>query len=297
MTFLRPLAVRVIPLVLASFVSVAQAAPKSYTTLLLDKKTNSLYLTELKDGEYVTLKSYHATLGKVKGDKESEGDLKTPEGIYTFKAKLTPPSLPAKYGIMAFDTNYPNAYDQMAGRTGFGVMLHATNVPDRLKQDYDSEGCFVVKNEELSEIAPYIRLGLTPVLIFSELTDEYRKPGKDPGIRQFFESWIQTWEKKDIDSYIDHYHTDFAAQGKDKNAWKAYKAGLNKRYSEIRIGPEDVLYYRHPKYWMITFTQNYQSKLHGGGWGHRSRGTKILYVAEEAGKPKIVAETYTQLMW
>ena len=34
------------------------------------------------------MKTYHATLGQVKGDKESENDLKTPEGIYTFNALL-----------------------------------------------------------------------------------------------------------------------------------------------------------------------------------------------------------------
>lgn len=86
-------------------------------------------------------------------------------------------------------------------------------------------------------------------------------------------------------------------KGKNKAAWKAYKADLNRRYSSIQIGPEDVMFYRHPKYTMITFTQNYESKLKGGGWGHRSRGTKILYVAEEAGQPKIIAESYTTLMW
>lgn len=283
-----------LPLLLA--VQSTWAQPKSYTAILVDKKKNELFLTELKDGEYQTILRFHATLGKVKGDKEQEGDLKTPEGIYTFVQKQTS-GLPAKYGKMAFFTNYPNAYDQIAGRTGHGIWLHATNVPERLNEDYDSEGCFVVKNEEIDQIAPYIRLGLTPVLIFPELTDEFRKPGKDPAIRAFFESWIKAWEQKDIASYIDHYHSDFSAQGKDKGAWKNYKNSLNSRYAEISIGPEDVLYYKHPKYWMITFTQNYRSKLKGGGWGHRSRGTKILYVAEEAGKPKIIAETYTTLMW
>ncbi len=275
---------------------------KVYSAILVDKATNSLEITDLQDGEYVVKKKYHVTLGKVKGDKEQEGDQKTPEGIYTFKARLTPPQLKAKFGVMAFYMAYPNDYDRIAGRTGFDIMFHATDVPDRLKQDYDSEGCVVVRNEELTEIAPEIRIGLTPILVFPNLTAEYRKPGKDPSIRSFFESWISAWEKRDITGYIDHYHSDFSAQNKDRDGWKAYKSALNTRYAEIRIGPEDVLYYKHPKYWMITFTQNYQSKLKGSGgktagWGHRSRGTKILYVAEEAGKPKIIAETYTQLMW
>ena len=35
-------------------------------------------------------------LGQVKGDKEDEGDLKTPEGIYTFKARLHSSALPGQ---------------------------------------------------------------------------------------------------------------------------------------------------------------------------------------------------------
>ncbi len=275
----------------------AQTKKKEYSAILVDKATNTIELTDLQGGEYVTLRKYHATLGKVKGDKAQEGDQKTPEGIYTFKALLKPPGLAAKFGKMAFYVNYPNDYDRIAGRTGYGIMLHATDTPTRLKESFDSEGCVVCDDSELAEMAPHIRLGLTPILIFERLTDEYRKPGKEPSIRSFFESWIKSWEARDIDAYIDHYHSDFVAQGKDRDAWKKYKASLNQRYVDISIGPEDVLYYKHPKYWMITFTQNYRSKLKGGGWGHRSRGTKILYVAEEAGKPKIIAETYTQLMW
>lgn len=275
----------------------AETKKKIYSAVLVDKATNTLELTDLQGGEYVVTKKFHATLGKVKGDKLQEGDLKTPEGIYTFKALLKPPGLAKKFGKMAFYVNYPNDFDRIAGRTGYGIMLHATDTPDRLSENYDSEGCVVCKDSELSEMAPHIRLGLTPILIFEKLTDEYRKPGKDPSIRSFFETWMKAWEARDIESYINHYHSDFEAQSKDRDAWRKYKASLNSRYVDISIGPEDVLYYRHPKYWMITFTQNYRSKLKGGGWGHRSRGTKILTVAEEAGKPKIIAETYTQLMW
>jgi murein L,D-transpeptidase YafK len=273
----------------------ALAAPTS--AILVDKKTNTLSVTEYVDGAFKIVKTYHATLGKVEGDKMDESDLKTPEGIYTLTSRLTPPGLGRKFGVMAFPLNFPNTYDQLAGRTGNGIMLHATNEPDRLKKDYDSEGCIVVRNEELEEIRSHIRLGLTPILIFPELTDEYRNPGQNAKLKTFFESWITAWEGKDIDGYISHYHSDFSANGKDRAGWKAFKAQLNRQYASIKIGPEDVRYYRHPKYSMITFTQNYTSKLVSGGWGHRSRGTKILYVAEEAGEPKIIAETYTTLMW
>ena len=273
------------------------AQPHPRTAILVDKKTNMLYLTRYENGTYVKLKEFHATLGQVKGDKEEEGDLKTPEGIYTFSQRLTPPALKSKFGAMAFYISYPNTFDQLAGRKGFDIMLHATNEPDRLKQDYDSLGCVVVRNDELQEIQSSIRIGLTPILIFNELSDEFWKPGENIALKVFFESWVKAWESQDIGQYINHYHTDFSAQGKNRDHWKAYKGALNSRYATIKVGPEDVTYYRHPKYSVITFTQNYRSTLRSGGVGHRARGTKILYVAEEAGQPKIIAETYTELMW
>src|SRR5262249_53943851 len=148
--------------------------------------------------------------------------------------------------------NFPNTFDELAGHKGSNIMLHATDTPERLKQSYDSLGCVVVNDQEIHEISPHVRLGLTPILIFNELTDEYLKPGQDERLKTFFASWIKAWETKDLDSYIDHYHSDFSAQGKNKAAWKSYKGSLNKRYVTIEIGPESVLYYRHPKYSMIT---------------------------------------------
>lgn len=240
------------------------SAPKQKTAILVDKRTNTLQVAEYRDGRFVPIKTYHATLGQVRGDKEEEGDLKTPEGIYTFKSKLLPPAIKPKFGAMAFYLNYPNTFDQMAGRTGFDIMLHATDTPDRLSQNYDSQGCIVVKNEEISEIQQWVRLGLTPILIFPDLSGEYLSPGQDPKLKTFFESWIKAWETETIDGYIGHYHSDFSAQGMNKSQWKTYKQNLNSRYASISIGPEDVMYYRHPKYSVITFTQNYQSKLRGG---------------------------------
>jgi murein L,D-transpeptidase YafK len=267
------------------------------TAILVDKKTNQLFVTEYQDGQYRTLKTYHATLGKVQGDKEQEGDLKTPEGIYLLTSRLVPPSIKPKFGVMAFYVNYPNPFDRLAGRTGFDIMLHATNEPERLKQDYDSEGCVVVKDQEILEIEPFVQVGLTPLLIFSELTDEYRSPGQSEPLKAFFQNWVKAWEARDTEAYIQGYHSDFTANGMDRDAWRTYKKNLNSRYETISIGPEKVFYYRHPKYSVVTFTQNYRSTLKGGRKGHQSRGTKILYIAEEAGQPRIIAESFTQLMW
>lgn len=276
---------------------------KGTFAILVDKKTNKLVVARYELGNFIVEKTFHATLGQVVGDKEDEGDLKTPEGIYTFKAFLTPPSIKPKFGDMAFYLNYPNVYDQMAGRTGFDIMLHATNEPERLNKNYDSEGCIVVKNDEIAQIKPFIRLGLTPILVFPDLgpeksNSEWMSPGStSSSLVGLFESWVRSWQGKEIDKYIEFYHSDFKGNGMNKDQWKVYKTGLNQRYSQIEINPSNIHYYRHPKYSMITFSQRYRSKLKGGSWGHRSNGTKILYIAEENGKPKIISETFSQLQW
>ena len=273
-----------------------------HTLILVDKKTNLLHLAHYEpDDSFKILKTYHCTTGKVKGDKEEEGDLKTPEGVYQFTNKLTPPHLKPLFGTMAFYINYPNSYDQIAGRTGFDIMLHGTDAPDRLKKDFDSQGCVVLKNEELREVEQSIQVRLTPVLIFDQLTPEYQKGGRDEKLHRFFESWIKDWESRDVDKYMSHYHTDFASpiKGKtfDRAQWKAYKGILTKAYSSIVVNASDPYFFRHPKYTMMMFTQDYISARKGGGKGLISRGTKILYIAEENGEPKIISENFSEMMW
>lgn len=270
------------------------------SVILVDKRTHDLHVARYVEGQYQIIKTYHATLGKVKGDKEEEGDLKTPEGIYTFTQFLTPPGLKAKFGTMAFYIGFPNAYDLLAGRTGRDIMLHATNEPDRLRRNWDSEGCVVVHDLEIREIKPYIELGRTPILIFPEnpgLTAEYMAPGRDSRLKGFFEGWLVAWRGKQMDTYLGGYHSDFVSGKMDLAAWKTHKSHLNLAYSKIEVLAENVRYYRHPKYSAITFNQTYRSHLVGGGIGHLSRGTKELLVAEEKGALKIIAENFHDAIW
>ncbi len=282
-----------------SFLAVtsASAIPADPTVILVDKKTNTLKVAKYEENEYKILKTFHTTMGLVQGDKEEEGDLKTPEGIYFFNALLRPPSLKPKFGVMAFYMNYPNEFDLLAGRTGFDIMLHATNAPQRLKKDFDSEGCIVVKNEELLKIKPFIRLGLTPILVFNELNEQYLKPAADSKIKNFFSHWLEAWSTKKIDSYVESYHSSFTAKGMNKGQWRNYKSNLNSLYKEILIKAEDIQYFRHPKYSVIMFVQNYSSTLKNGRPGFKSRGTKTLVVAEEDGQPRIISEKYTPQTW
>ena len=61
-------------------------------------------------------------IGEKNGDKQKEGDLKTPIGAYKLTQKLT--KLDPFYGPLALTTNYPNLYDKIQGKTGHGIWIH-----------------------------------------------------------------------------------------------------------------------------------------------------------------------------
>lgn len=272
------------------------AVPKE-TLILVDKKSHTLKLATYDEKGYKILNNYHAVIGKVGGDKLDQGDLKTPEGIYDFQMRLTPPTLKPKFGVMAYYMNYPNAYDKIAGNTGDDIMLHATDTPERLEKNFDSEGCIVVNNQQLKEIEPYIQVGLTPILVFSDLKEEYMHPSSHQALRDFFDNWIHAWENKKIDQYISNYHTAFRADGKDKLEWRNHKDRLNSIYKRIEVNPTEVRIFPHPKYTMIRFIQNYKSIMQNGKVGHASTGTKTILVGKEFGKYKIFSEDYSNLRW
>ena len=62
-----------------------------------------------------TLMKLKIAIGKEKGDKQYEGDNKTPEGIYFVNRIIDGRLLPEKYGPLALPINFPNAYDKDKG--------------------------------------------------------------------------------------------------------------------------------------------------------------------------------------
>lgn len=271
----------------------AQSNP--FPIVLVDKAKHQLHSAIYQNDKIEFVKSYHVTLGKVIGDKEVEKDLKTPEGVYFFKAKITPPNLKKKFGIMALMMDYPNVIDRIAGKTGYDIMLHATDDPSRLKRDYDSEGCVVIDNHEIEEVSKSVRLGITPILIYNELKPEYLNANYKPELKQAFDRWLNAWQGKNINEYIGSYDEKFSYNGMNLKKYKEYKSALNSKYDKIIVDVKNVRYFYHPKYDVISFTQRYQSTLKNGRKGFDSSGTKMLYFQKVGDQYKIAAEDHTTI--
>ena len=77
--------------------------------VIVEKAERKLYL--MKDGDI--LRSFDIALGLVpKGDKEREGDQKTPEGVYTLDARN-----PDSDFFLSIHVSYPNATDRREARS------------------------------------------------------------------------------------------------------------------------------------------------------------------------------------
>lgn len=261
--------------------------------VLVDKSKYEMHLANYKNGLQI-FKTYKVTIGKNSGDKEIEGDQKTPEGIYRFSAKYGRENLKPKFGAMAFYIDYPNTFDRRQKKTGFDIMLHSTNDPERLARPQDSDGCVVVDDERIREIANFIKTPISTVIIYDALKPEHLQSESDLDLRSAFERWLTAWSAKDIDAYIGSYSQDFLYENLNRDQYRAYKDGLNRKYETIDVKATNRRFFRHPKYDLVTFTQEYSSTFKGGKRAFVARGQKRLFFLKENGQRKIFSEEFSR---
>ena len=125
--------------------------------VIVKKSTRMLYLSS--NGEI--FKKYHITLGRVPvGDKEVEGDMKTPEGVYSLDYR----QLSNDY-YKSLHVSYPNASDKAHAKTlgqsaGGMIMIHGTPPSWSLSPYGDwmnvlidwTEGCIAMANDDMDEV-------------------------------------------------------------------------------------------------------------------------------------------------
>ncbi|HTM98362.1 MAG TPA: L,D-transpeptidase family protein [Pedobacter sp.] len=130
--------------------------------VLVIKSERKMYLQ--KKGK--TIKSYSISLGpQPLGQKEYEGDGKTPEGIYRIDyQKWNSPS------FHSFHISYPNEIDLIRAKKkgltpGTNIMIHGTSKGIKKKKDW-TNGCIALNNIDMMEFRK---------LVFLETTVEIRK--------------------------------------------------------------------------------------------------------------------------
>ncbi|MFC2075318.1 murein L,D-transpeptidase family protein [Bdellovibrionota bacterium] len=258
--------------------------------LVVEKKTQSLRLYEVKNDYYSLVKSYKVATGEGQGSKLRVGDKRTPEGVYTFTNVLERKKILPKHGVRAFVTNYPNVFDRRANKTGSGIWLHGTNEPERISTGFVTEGCVALTNDDLQELQKYIKIGDTPLLVYESIpmVDFTALKNFQKEIHALIAAWKTAWEQENIKAYMEFYSpSKFRSKRMNWKGWRDYKNNLAKNYSNISLIFDQMKILNHQESLVVQFNQYYHSDL------HEDFGKKTLYLSKEEGIWKIISEEWT----
>jgi murein L,D-transpeptidase YafK len=257
----------------------------SFDALIVDKSSQKLTVWRIKDGEPSPVETIRCSTGENEGDKWVKGDMKTPEGVYFFCSVIDGKTLPPKYGLWGFTTDYPNFVDRRRGKSGDGIWLHGRDKP--LAANPDSNGCVALANDDLVRVSKHIRLQSTPLIILDKVKMAPRSAiiEQERQLRDFIEGWRRTWESRDVDKYMAKYSRNFQCGWLDYDAWKEKKRKLAKKYTKVRVKLGTVYLYRQNGIVSSIFTQEYSSDQ------YKSSGIKVLYLVHDSSY-HIYAEDY-----
>lgn len=273
----------------ADLLQISSTEAFSKYVMLVDKKERQLMVFERDDETIKLIESIPADIGKNDGDKVRENDHRTPEGIYFFQQKKSPPEIPfSLYGKMAFTTDYPNIFDRRLKKTGHGIWLHS--IPESVPLTRGSRGCVVIRNEALERIEKYIQFRQTPIIIFDKI-DYVTKAEHDrrrKELTQWVENWRQAWQSQDVDRYLEFYSDDFSAPGfKRFRSWERHKRRLASNYEEIRVTLSQPYFLLHKDQLIVKTLQKYESDQ------HTDYGVKVLHAVRTDQGYRIIREDWT----
>ena len=238
--------------------------PMQKHAVVIDSRRSRVYVYENANGTPRLVEDYYTTLGKRGIEKALEGDQKTPIGVYQITSKIPGSKLPNLYGWGAFPINYPNEWDRMRGKTGYGIWLHGVPSDTYARAPWASDGCIALANPDIEELGKRVQVGITPVIIAESI--EWVRPEAWRAERDAFmaqlEEWRTDWERLDTDRYLAHYARDFRSDGMDISAWNAHKQRVNAAKTWIKVSLTNVSAFRSPgnqSLIAVTFDQDYRS--------------------------------------
>jgi murein L,D-transpeptidase YafK len=262
---------------------------KQRHVIVIDTDKSRLYLYKNNGNSLSYVKDYYVTIGKNGVDKKTEGDKRTPTGVYFAKTKLNQP-LADMYGDGAYPLNYPNEWDQRHNRSGSGIWLHGTPSDTYSRPPRSSDGCLVLNNQDLKSLAPILQTGKTPIIIANNLSWSANGSGdtEKQSLQAAMANWLNDWRSQDTDQYLSHYSSAFNSNGINYQQWSAHKYRVQANKPEISITLSNVSIFAYPdskqKLVVVDFTQDFKSP-------HlNNKMQKRQYWLLEDGQWKIISE-------
>ncbi len=265
-----------------------QLSPTQRYAVVVDTGKSTLYLFENVNGEPRYVSDFYISVGKKGADKVSEGDQKTPLGVYFVNGHLTKDKLTDFYGPGAYPLSYPNEWDRREGHDGHGIWLHGTPSDTYSRPPRASNGCVVLANNDLNEIGSHLQIGITPVIIASKIdwSDDADRADR-ASLLKAIEQWRSDWASLNTDAYLSHYAHDFSTGSVALPAFAQQKRLVNSGKTWIKVKMSNVSifpYPSQPNLVVVNFEQDYDSN------NLSNRMNKRQYWMKRDGRWQIVYE-------
>ncbi|ENG9386124.1 murein L,D-transpeptidase [Campylobacter coli] len=257
--------------------------------VLTNKTDKILRVYSYSDGKIKQDFEQKAIITGLMGDKQVEGDLKTPVGFYELGRKFNPGD--PYYGPFAFATTYPNLLDKVQGKTGGGIWIHGYPLDGTRLDEFKTRGCIALFNENLEEFAKVVQD--KKVFAMTEEKEKVRAKKEDIAalLADLF-AWKLAWTDSDINTYLNFYDEKqfkrfdkmkFEQFASMKKSIFSRKEDKKIKFSDINISPYPNV--ENETMYKISFYEDYYTK------NYQFKGDKILYVKiDSKGKMKILAE-------
>lgn len=253
--------------------------------LLANKKEKKLEVYNFKDNNLVLINTHNVIVG-ARGDKKAEGDLKTPVGVYDITKRFVPNI--SFYGPLAYELSYPNTYDKVRGKNGYGIWIHGSPL-DGSQRDPMSKGCVVLANNDIELLDTKIKPENTISILSENRVPKVKKDDLSTLLSGLF-IWQDAWRENQIEKYLGFYATDFNRfDGKDKEQFSRFKKSIFSRGEKKKIIFNNINIAPYPneenkKLFRITFDEIYETK------NHKFEGHKELFVQLHASSFEILSE-------
>lgn len=211
-----------------------QLSPSVRHVIAVDTSKSRLYVFSNGPQGLQLISNFYVTVGRNGVHKRSEGDQRTPLGVYFVGRQIPGERLPDLYGRGALTVNYPNDWDRLQGRTGSGIWLHGVPSDQFARVPQASDGCVVLSNPDISFLMESIDRR-TPVLIAEKLhwvsPQWTMQSHQQDRFVQEIEHWRNAWRQGDTERLSGLYAAELtAAEGWDKRRTRlSATGGLSKQ--------------------------------------------------------------------
>ncbi len=263
--------------------------PASVDTVFVAETDASLFHRFDRQGDSVIHNgSYYMSIGSAGPGKERSGDKRTPIGVYFVTEQIDTSRLHEKYGVTAFPLDYPNEWDQLAGRDGDGIWVHGVHPNGGRRPARDTDGCVALPNEDLLQLMPLFKDNQTPVIVTRQVSwvDSDEAAVLRTALLARLHQWAASQSEGNWHSFLSLYDETFSRWNMDRGEWSSLKIRAPAEQSSVTIS--DVFLAAYPDERGLYLSRFSVSKIDSSG--EYSVAVRLYWRRAGDGQFRIVAE-------